>query len=116
MIYIFGGAYQGKLDFAKEKFNIEDSDICDVSKENLDFSKKVIYHFEKLIREDFSVKENITKLLDKIIIADDESCGLVPISEEDRLYRENAGRALTFISESSSEVYRVFMGIGLRLK
>ena len=27
MIVIFGGAYQGKLDYAKEKFNICDDDV-----------------------------------------------------------------------------------------
>ena len=27
MILIFGGAYQGKLDFAKEKFNISDEEV-----------------------------------------------------------------------------------------
>ena len=27
MVLIFGGAYQGKLDFAMKKFNIKDTDI-----------------------------------------------------------------------------------------
>ena len=38
MILIIGGAYQGKLDFAKEAFGITDSDvyICDTGE--IDFS------------------------------------------------------------------------------
>lgn len=30
MILIFGGAYQGKLDYAKEKFNIKDDEVLNV--------------------------------------------------------------------------------------
>ena len=47
MILIIGGAYQGKLDFAKETFGITDSDvhICDAGE--IDFSKRCIYKIEE---------------------------------------------------------------------
>ena len=47
MILIVGGAYQGKLDFAKETFGITDSDvhICDTGE--IDFSKRCIYKIEE---------------------------------------------------------------------
>ena len=34
MILIIGGAYQGKLDYAKEKFGLRDEDIFDCAKAN----------------------------------------------------------------------------------
>ena len=54
MILIFGGAYQGKLDFARETFfkelSIEEKDICFCSEDELlNYDKKVIYGLEKYI-------------------------------------------------------------------
>ena len=47
MTLIIGGAYQGKLDYAKEVFGITDGDvhICDAG--NIDFSKRCIYKIEE---------------------------------------------------------------------
>ena len=43
MVLIFGGAYQGKLDFAMKKFNIKDTDIFTCTEDSFpDFSKKII--------------------------------------------------------------------------
>ncbi|MCQ2555691.1 MAG: bifunctional adenosylcobinamide kinase/adenosylcobinamide-phosphate guanylyltransferase [Clostridia bacterium] len=116
MILIFGGAYQGKADFAKEKFNILDSDICDLSKEKPDMDKKVMYHFENYVYENGDVRDGLQMFKDKIIISNDVSCGLVPISEKDRAFREDLGRVLTEISKESDEVFRVFMGLGVKIK
>ena len=38
MILIIGGAYQGKLDFAKETFGITDTDVHICSEVEIDFS------------------------------------------------------------------------------
>ena len=47
MILIIGGAYQGKLDYAKEVFGITDADvhICDAGE--IDFSRRCIYKIEE---------------------------------------------------------------------
>ena len=47
MIFIIGGAYQGKLDFAKEAFGITDADVYTCGSEDIDFSKRCIYKIEK---------------------------------------------------------------------
>ena len=58
MILIFGGAYQGKLDFAKEKFNISDEEVFECTETGeLDFSKRVIYSAELFFLK--CVNENI---------------------------------------------------------
>ena len=47
MILIIGGAYQGKLDFAKETFGITDADVHICSESEIDFSKRCIYKIEE---------------------------------------------------------------------
>ena len=88
MILIFGGAFQGKLDYAREHWNFNEDDIfyCDDSLA-IDLSKKVIYGLEKFcfacVCEDADAKGVLKMydepLTDKIIIMDDVSQGVVPI-------------------------------------
>ena len=74
MILIIGGAYQGKLDYAKEKYGLTDEDIfdCKVNDHSiwpeLNMKAKGINHFELFLlscvkegietREYFMVKQN----------------------------------------------------------
>ena len=46
MILIIGGAYQGKLDFAKEAFGITDAEVYTCTSGEIDFSKRCIYKLE----------------------------------------------------------------------
>ena len=124
MVLVFGGAYNGKLDFVKEKFNVNEDDIFYCGVNEIDFSKKVIYGFHKFtynnILKDINslnyIKENINLLKDKIIIADEISSGIVPLKKEDRMWREETGRCLQYLSKESSCVYRVFCGIPTIIK
>ena len=47
MILIIGGAYQGKLDFAKSTFGITDQDVYTCTGGEIDFSKRCIYNIEE---------------------------------------------------------------------
>ncbi len=125
MILVFGGAYQGKKEFVSAKFgfSLEDMFIC-TEKDEIDFSKSVISDFEEYIlgaiRRDENplafVNANKAKLRDKIIIITDVGSGIVPISKEQRLFRDNVGKVTQILSRESDEVYRVFCGIGEKLK
>ncbi|MCF0149293.1 MAG: bifunctional adenosylcobinamide kinase/adenosylcobinamide-phosphate guanylyltransferase [Clostridium sp.] len=128
MILIFGGAYNGKLNFAKEKFNIHDDRIYTINDElnnlDIDLSKDIINEFHKFIYK-LSLKgidateymvNNKELFKDKIIICDDISQGIVPLKKEDRLWRENTGKCLQYISKNSKMVYRVFCGIATVIK
>ena len=42
MVLIIGGAWQGKLEFAKREFHLKDSDIYTCSGAEIDFSKPCI--------------------------------------------------------------------------
>ena len=47
MILIIGGAYQGKLDFAKDRFGITDADVHTCYTGEINFSKRCIYKIEE---------------------------------------------------------------------
>ena len=124
MILVFGGAYNGKKDFIKEKFNINEEDIFYCSDGEIDFSKKVIcglhkFTYNNTLKNKSSleyIKENINLFKDKIIISDEISSGIVPLKKEDRMWREETGRCLQYLSKESSCVYRVVCGISTIIK
>ena len=124
MILVFGGAYNGKKDFIKEKFNINEEDIFYCSYGEIDVSKKVIcglhkFTYNNTLKNKSSleyIKENINLFKDKIIISDEISSGIVPLKKEDRMWREETGRCLQYLSKESSCVYRVFCGISTIIK
>lgn len=121
MILIIGGAYNGKLDFVKETFNVEDKDIFFCNEGNIDFSKNVICGLHKFIyynRESaFNIiNENLEALKDKIIICDEISSGIVPLKKEERQWRELTGKVLQLLSKNSNSVYRIFCGLPMVIK
>lgn len=124
MVLVFGGAYNGKLDFVKEKFNVNEDDIFYCGVNEINFSKKVICGLHKFtynnILKDISslqyIKENINLFKDKIIISDEISSGIVPLKKEERMWREETGRCLQYLSKEASCVYRIFCGIPTIIK
>ena len=124
MILVFGGAYNGKKDFIKEKFNINEEDIFYCSDGEIDFSKKVIcglhkFTYNNTLKNKSSleyIKENINLFKDKIIISDEISSGIVPLKKEERMWREETGRCLQYLSKEASCVYRIFCGIPTIIK
>lgn len=123
MKLIVGGAYQGKLDVAKELYRLEDDD-CFECGEQIDFSYKLINNFEKYVL--YLVENNINpceffennkeNFSDKIVVLTDSSCGVVPIDDITRKWREEVGRIGVRLSFYADEVIRVFCGIPTKLK
>ena len=125
MILIYGGAYQGKLPFAQKKYGISERDVFYCTTEaGLDTNKVCVYGWHKFVLSQIRkhtdhamyLTENFEILNNKLIICDDISQGVVPIDAETRLWREEVGKSVTRLAEKSSEVWRVFCGIGTRLK
>ena len=117
MILIFGGAYNGKLEFIKEKFEVSDDEIFYCTDSKIDYSKKVISGFHKFTYSNVLNEINSLQYIkDKIIVCDEISSGIVPLKKEDRKWREETGRCLQFLSKESSSVYRVFCGIPTIIK
>ena len=124
MILVFGGSYNGKLNYVKEKYNIGDEEIFFCNGKEVDYSKKVICGLHKLvyeIRKDGEdplkyIKDNVKHFQEKIIISDEISSGIVPLEKNDRIWREDNGKCLQYLSKNSCAVIRVFCGIGTVLK
>lgn len=124
MILIVGGAYQGKLAFAKELCpEIEWIDGRTCKKEEL-LSCGGIHHFhayiERRLREGQSVKQLAGDIADEnpeiVMVSDEIGYGIVPVDAFDREYRETAGRLCTELAVYADKVYRVVCGIGVMLK
>lgn len=125
MILIFGGAYQGKLDYARNLENFSEEDIFYCGETcSIDYSKKVIYGLERFVlactRESTEaidlLEENRDKLIDKTVIISDISQGIVPMDQEQRFWREMNGRTMIYLGKKADRVYRVFCGLGQRIK
>ena len=124
MILVFGGAYQGKLDYALDKFGAAADDVYRCSRDGqLDLDKTVIYGLEEFVywctANGVEAKEVLAARGDfsgKIFIASDVSQGLVPMDATDRAFREMMGRTLLHLAKEADQVHRVFCGLGQRLK
>ncbi|CUU46593.1 bifunctional adenosylcobinamide kinase/adenosylcobinamide-phosphate guanylyltransferase [Clostridium beijerinckii] len=124
MKLIFGGAYNGKLDYVKEKYKVSNEQIFFCRDENIEYNKEVICGLHIFVKACVSNKLNPIEVLkdkmdlleNKIIICDEINSGIVPIEKFDRIWREETGRLLQFLAKHSSHVYRIFFGIEEELK
>ena len=120
MILIIGGAWQGKLEFAKETFGITDADVFICTCGEIDFSKRCIYCAEEfaLHHPDPIGYLDAHRALwqDSVIILRDMFCGVVPCSPEERAWRQKTGRLAQYLGREAERVSRIFCGLEQRLK
>ncbi len=124
MIFIIGGSYQGKTEFAKRNFGLTDEEIFVCTGNQVNLNAKCIAHIERFalacVQNGSEPKafweEHQALLQDKILIADDISCGVVPMDAVMRAWREASGRANNYLANESEKVYRVFCGLAQELK
>jgi adenosyl cobinamide kinase/adenosyl cobinamide phosphate guanylyltransferase len=120
MDLIIGGAYQGKLDYAKETFRLGNADLCVCSRETgADFSRRCLDRFEEYVL--WALRNGAAGKLpplrdDAVVICRDIFCGVVSTDAETRLWREEAGRTLAALAARADTVTRVFCGLPQRLK
>ena len=125
MVLIFGGAYQGKLEYALDNFNMTEKDVFHCKEETvLDLSFKVISNLENFVmgcvKEGKEAKDLLLEygeaLEDKIIIVTDISQGIVPMDPVQRNWREMVGRTMLYLGGRAEKVIRVFCGLGQEIK
>lgn len=109
MVFITGGAFQGKGKYARERFG-EDAVIIDHYhlrvREQLKTGKEPLAEAEKLLKD----VEN------PVIISDETGCGLIPVDDFERRCREESSRVNCFLAGEADEVIRIVSGIGVRIK
>lgn len=118
MVLIIGGAYQGKLDFARETFGITEAYTC--TGEQIDFSKSCIYGIEVFAAHhpdpvDY-FESHREEWRNSILIMKDVFCGVVPMGAGNRAWRQRAGRLAQYLSREADRVSRIFCGLEMRLK
>ena len=126
MVLITGGAYQGKVDFAVDKFNVSRKDIytCTRDKVELPEGAGIINNVEELVWACLANDRDPLKYLaarksrwnKSVMIVNDISCGIVPMDKNERIFREAVGRTTMYLAQEAIAVVRVFAGIGKRLK
>lgn len=126
MFLIFGGAYQGKLDYALERFGLNEDDVFRCVEENtaMPGGRKVVYEIDKwilaLVRAGADVSAALQQFIqrspDTVVICNDISCGVVPMGADMRQWREAAGRSMAELARASDEVFRLFCGIPTKIK
>lgn len=116
MIFITGGAYQGKTGFALEHFGISGSDIVHGG-EITELPKSCVciaeYHLyiRKLLKDGIDPAE-VTKALNAdIVIMDDTGCGIIPLDREERILQEKTGMSGCILAERADTVIRMVCGI-----
>lgn len=108
MIFIVGGAFQGKGAFAETHFK----------------GKKIVVHYEETIREELlsgkdplaEAEDFLRENRDAVIISAEVGYGLVPVDAFERKYREAVGRVNCYLAGEAEKFYRVVCGEGERLK
>ena len=135
MKFVFGGSFQGKLDFVAEQLVQEgkipqkaqisaltaEGEICAWE---AFFAKPVIHHLEQAIWRGMAEEQDpyafVEELLhqnpDVWIIMDEVGSGIVPLDADIRRWRETVGRISCLLSQEATDVYRVLCGIPRCLK
>lgn len=124
MVLIVGGAYQGKLDYARSAFGITQTQVYTCTNAEIDFSKRCIDHIEEFsfacvqrgIDPVAFFKAHHEDWKDSILICQDISCGVVPLGADMRAWRQANGRLCQYLSEQAGQVSRLFCGLEQRLK
>lgn len=120
MILIIGGAYQGKLSFAKDAFGITDADVHTCDHGEIDFSKRCIYKIEEFTYAHPDpvgyFQAHRAQWQDRILILQDIFCGVVPMGADTRSWRQKTGRLAQYLSKEATSVSRIFCGLEQKLK
>ena len=126
MKLITGGAYQGKLDFAIKKYNINTTEI--VNGETFDVADlsniRCINNYHLLVKKFLENGENpiletnkiISENPDIIIIIDEIGNGIIPLERSERIWREQVGKVGCLLAEKADTVERIICGIAIKIK
>ena len=110
---VIGGRGQGKTRFLCETFSLSPAQVGEEPREG-----GACVHLERLIAREgaAAVLARAKAVHDCVFCADEIGCGILPAERKERELRDEVGRVLCAIARRADEVYRVFAGIGVRIK
>lgn len=88
------------------------------------FDQKAIDRFHEITKEVLKfggsaqefARELVKKNPDAVICSNEIGGGIHPLDKDERIWREETGRALCILAENAEQVTRVFCGIPKRIK
>lgn len=111
MVFVTGGYRAGKRAFVAETFGYTPSEFSD----SIACDSPIVYDLQDV--EITSIEEVLLNLSSKqVVICNELGCGVVPIDKSLREKRELVGKLCIEIAKKADEVYRVYAGIGVRIK
>lgn len=124
MVFIIGGAYQGKLTYAKAAFDLAPEDIFTCNGTQIDFGRRCVRSIEEFTLACVQAGADAVAYFaahreeweDSILICRDIFCGVVPLGAENRAWRQETGRLCRYLSAEAERVVRIFCGLEQRLK
>ncbi|MCD7726348.1 MAG: bifunctional adenosylcobinamide kinase/adenosylcobinamide-phosphate guanylyltransferase [Clostridiales bacterium] len=130
MRLVIGGAYQGKKEYVKRSYGVEEAQIWQDGYPVPEGSWRCVNGLHELIREMLEsqqTEENVDRVAaylhrladrspDIILICDEVGNGIIPMEKAERDYRECVGRVLCRLAEEADLVERVHCGIGQVIK
>lgn len=121
MILIVGGAYQGKGEYAKKRYGLDENDIVSGDDMQRLSSARCIDRFEKFVYENGENSISAAERLlmenpDVIIIMTETGSGIIPLDKSERRRRELAGQTGCYLAERAEIVIRMTCGIPQLLK
>lgn len=124
MKLVIGGTFQGKTEYAKQTYAVEEwIDGRDCEWDEV-FTAKGIHHFHEYIKRMIEAGKEVQGFADQlvlknpnaVIVTNELGYGVVPLGAFDRRYRETTGRVCTVLAAASDQVVRVVCGIGQVIK
>lgn len=118
MVLIIGGRAQGKRTFAQGKYGIGEKEWSDGELGQ----SRAVFHLEEAVRRESmdvlqeKIRLQMERFPNTVFVCNEVGSGIVPMERGEREWRENAGRLLCEIAARAEEVWRVYCGIGVRIK
>ena len=116
MELVIGGAFQGKLTYALEKYGLTAADVCDLAHGDPLPGYRCYRHLEALCRRNVDITPFLPLLQDAVVIARQVNGGIVPMDGQERAWRERYGLQLQQLAKKATHVTRVFCGLAEELK
>ncbi len=120
MRLITGGISQGKVRYAQGHYGILEAETVDAgSAADREIEKaKLVFNLQDYIRLHHTGQECALPVFreDAVIICDEVGYGVVPLSGEERAFREAVGRICCRLAEQAESVELVRCGIARRIK
>lgn len=113
MVLILGGLGAGKREYARS-LGYTDADMSP----DPGSAAPVLLELEEAVRADPYGSGSLVDLLcqKELVLCREVGCGVVPLSSEERRYREAVGRLCVLLAQRAESVVRVVAGLPMALK